>query len=348
MKAVEPCSPSRQTICAPLESPPLHGVAVPVQEGARNPAEQRMRGQFLRSHFFVLGPRERVGHYGAVRQGAGGARHHALAARHARRLAHRVVQIEGDLRRVAFAHAAQHLVVPDLVAAAYAAIAEDAGIAVNADQHRRIVAGATCRPGRKARMLQAQAAGERFQLVLARLADLDVPAARGAVVGQQKLDECFHRRADPLASEDRRDLHARLDHPLAGRRQSRRPFDFHDAHPADRRRRHVLAMTEGRNRILPAERLDVQLMGGVVDRRPRDGDGAARGVGPRPHHPRDLHGVAVDADVDQTLRLQLRIVAADRDELIADQVVEFQRLEGRHAVTPFDVCGDLRGNTAAR
>src|SRR5262249_38062420 len=67
------------------------------------------------------------------------ARRRTLAALDARRLAHRVVEVEADLRRVALAAAADDLVALDVVARADAAVAEDASLVVDGDDGRRRV-----------------------------------------------------------------------------------------------------------------------------------------------------------------------------------------------------------------
>src|SRR5262249_39615228 len=68
-----------------------------------------------------------------VDEGARRAHRHALAAGDAGALSHGRVEIERDLRAVALAGAADHVVVLDLVAAADAPIAEDAGLVVDRD-----------------------------------------------------------------------------------------------------------------------------------------------------------------------------------------------------------------------
>ena len=67
---------------------------------------------------------------------AGGTRLHAFAARDARRLAHRVVQVEDDLRVRAAQRETDHVVDLFLAARAHAARALDAGVEV--DRHRRM------------------------------------------------------------------------------------------------------------------------------------------------------------------------------------------------------------------
>ena len=122
-----------------LEMPAHDGIAIPAQERQGNAREERVLGQLFRtdgSPFFG----ESFADHGPVGQGPGRTGNHALAAGHAARAAHRIIEIEGDARRVALAHPAQDLVVPDFIAAADAAVAENAGVVVDADQERRIVA----------------------------------------------------------------------------------------------------------------------------------------------------------------------------------------------------------------
>src|SRR5205085_3460026 len=76
----------------------------------------------------------------AEREGLRGARQHALAAFHAARLPHRVVQVKPDPRVVALARAADDVVMLDVVAAPRAAVAEDAGAVVDRDEMRRFIA----------------------------------------------------------------------------------------------------------------------------------------------------------------------------------------------------------------
>ena len=76
---------------------------------------------------------------GLVDERASGAGRHAFAAGHAGGLAHRVVQVEGDARRVALPGAADHVVALDVVASPDAAVAEDAGVVVDRDDGVRVV-----------------------------------------------------------------------------------------------------------------------------------------------------------------------------------------------------------------
>ena len=105
-----------------------------------------------------------------VRQRPGRASSDALAARDAGRLAHRVVEVEGDARLVALAHAADDLVVAHLVAAADAAIAQDTGGVIHHDAQRgRVFLMRRGKSLRKARCAYAITLGECLQFAIARL-----------------------------------------------------------------------------------------------------------------------------------------------------------------------------------
>src|SRR5689334_17925936 len=73
----------------------------------------------------------------AMGQGPGRARHHALAARDARRAPHRLVEVEGDPRVVSLPGPADDLVIANIIAAPDAAVAEDAGAVIDGDDERR-------------------------------------------------------------------------------------------------------------------------------------------------------------------------------------------------------------------
>src|SRR5262249_41664584 len=103
--------------------------------------------------------------HGLVHQRPGGARGHALAARDARALAHRLIEIERDARRVALAGATDDVVVLDVVARPDAAIAQDAGLVVDRDHLRRGVAGAAVAV-RQPRAVGAVAPRQRPELVV--------------------------------------------------------------------------------------------------------------------------------------------------------------------------------------
>src|SRR5262249_12148325 len=130
---------------AGLEVAAHHRALVPAQKLPRHAVEERVPVEVLGADLLRPGgdvlPRVGADEL-AVGQRPGRARHHALAARHAARLPHRVVEVEGDAGRVALAHAADDLVVADVVAAADAAVAQDAGVVIDGDDHRRLVVAA--------------------------------------------------------------------------------------------------------------------------------------------------------------------------------------------------------------
>src|SRR5205823_4138580 len=130
---------------------------------ARHALEQRVRVQLVGGDLLRL-LRHALPRVGAdepaVGQRAGRARHHALAARDAGRVAHRVVEVEGDAGAVALAHAPDDLVVADLVAAADAAVTEDAGVVVHGDDDRGLVVAAVAGGTREARALGAELLGD--------------------------------------------------------------------------------------------------------------------------------------------------------------------------------------------
>ena len=124
------------------------GVSIELQEGAGNIFEDVEFTEFGDLKVFAFAE------FGVddllVGKRAGRARHHALAATYAARFAHGQVVIESDARLVAFATAHQHEVVTDLVAAANAAVAKDAGFMIDGDGGGRIVASARLRAVREA------------------------------------------------------------------------------------------------------------------------------------------------------------------------------------------------------
>src|SRR5262249_51747047 len=71
-----------------------------------------------------------------VGERAGRTRDHAFAARHARRAAHGLIEIEGHVRGVAAPAASDDHVLLDLVAAADTAVAQDARLVVDRDAER--------------------------------------------------------------------------------------------------------------------------------------------------------------------------------------------------------------------
>ena len=102
-----------------------------------------------------------------VGERAGGTRNHTFAAGDARGIAHGRIQIEGDTGGISFAHAPEHKIVFNFVAAANAAIAKDARVMINGDGQRRIVEAARDSTFGETRLLYARGFCERFQFAIA-------------------------------------------------------------------------------------------------------------------------------------------------------------------------------------
>jgi hypothetical protein len=211
---------------------------------------------------------------------AGRARRHAFAARHARGLAHRVVQVERDPRRVPLAGAADHVVALDVVARSHAAVAQDARVVVDRD-HRVGVVLTAAAPVREVVALDAVAPHQHEQLVVGGGRLLRVLADR-RLVDEQQLGE--HRALELDALRRRLDLHPVLAGTHArGREHARADVDH--AHAAD---------PDGVVALVVAEHgdLDARVLRGVVDGRPLvDGHLATvDGEGHRPGFSRRVAG----------------------------------------------------------
>ena len=180
----------------------------------------------------------------------------ALPARHARRLAHRVVQVEGDPRLVALAGAADDVVALDVVAGADAAVAHDAGVVVDMDDRVGVVHAAPARD-RQPLAVDGVAAGQREQQVVARGRLLRVLRGAG-LIGHQQLGE---RHPLPLHLR-RRGLDL---HPVLARAHARGGH-----HAAARVDRAHAADADGVVALVVAEHRDVDadLLRGGEDRRP--------------------------------------------------------------------------------
>jgi hypothetical protein len=169
-----------------------------------------------RRHLAVHGRQVRVVR---GRERAGRARLHALAARDARGLAHRVVQVEHDRRVRAAVRIADHVVDLRLAARAHAARALDARVEV--DRHRRMrEVGRGLLASGETRGTDAKLAlpGIEFRVEL-------VDALRH--VGGQQLDNHLLRAHGPLAV--RGHLHAGGGRAAAGRREHALALDLDHA-----------------------------------------------------------------------------------------------------------------------
>ena len=105
------------------------GVPVQLEKCAGNILEDGQRQQFFDGggRAFVLGA-QRGADDEFIRERARGAGDHALSAGNARRFAHGVIVVEGDVRLRALSHPREHEIAANIVAAANAAVAQNAGV----------------------------------------------------------------------------------------------------------------------------------------------------------------------------------------------------------------------------
>ena len=199
------------------------------------------------------------------RERARGTRLHAFAARHAGRLAHRVAQVEHDLRVPAAKRIADHVVDLHLAAGAHAARALDARVEI--DRHR----------GMREVRRRLRARGE------ARLADGEPSPPVGKLgvrlvdafghVGHEHLDDDLLRVHG--ARGRARHFHSRRRRAAARRRQHALALDLHHARPA------VAVRTHPR-RVAQVGYLDAVALRGLDDRLAR-ARGDVRAVQPEAH-----------------------------------------------------------------
>ncbi len=157
-----------------------------------------------------------------LHQRTGRAHLHALAARHARRLPHALVEVEHDLRpRAAVGHA-DHVVRLHLAAGAHAQAAVDAGIEIDRDGRVRGVAGGPLAARIAAGLGDAHVVDPGPELGL-RIVGI---TARG-LIGDEQLEHHLLRFLRPLGR--RLHLHAGSGLALAGRGQHALALDLDDA-----------------------------------------------------------------------------------------------------------------------
>ena len=178
----------------------------------------------------------------AIGQRAGRARHHAFAAGDAGRVAHRQIVVEGNARLISLAASRQHPVVPNLIAAADAAIAEDAGFVIDRDGQGGIVVSARRAAPGKARLLDPGLRGQTLQFAVAGML---LPRAGRGMVGHQQFQQ------SPANAQHR--LGVRLHrHPGFGLTNAGGGIDslahVHDANAAYAHRIFILLVTQGGNR----------------------------------------------------------------------------------------------------
>src|SRR4051794_29371323 len=222
---------------------------------------QRAADAAVRAHgvdLAQLGPRpDRHVADRLVRQRARRARGDALAARHARRLAHRVVEVERDAGRVALARAADDVVALDVVARPDAPAAQDARVVVDGDDRVREVLAPAAAPRQDALLLRdVVLADVDEQLVVRGLRLLRVLLDR-RLVDEEQLGELR-----PVAVELRRvraDLHLVLARAHA-RGGVHARADVDDAHAADADGVVSLVVAEDRD-------LDAEILRRLPDRR---------------------------------------------------------------------------------
>src|SRR5215472_13690932 len=151
---------------APLDD----GAAIQLQKGSRDALEDGS----LQKLFCFKNLCARAGGNGGSRKAFVGERtrgtgNHALAAGNARGISHRRIQIKSDARGIAFTHAAKNEIALDFVAAANAAVAQNARIVIYSDGERGIILaagdGALWKPQRG----YPRGFRERFEFAIARL-----------------------------------------------------------------------------------------------------------------------------------------------------------------------------------
>ncbi len=220
--------------------PPDHGIFVQLQERSRDVLEIGELLQLFDVHRLA---RQNCFHHALVGESAGRARHHALAARDAGGVAHGQVGVERDARHEPLAAPSENVVVANLVAAANAAVAQDARLVIHRDDERRIVLAARRDASGKARLGDAFQAGQRFQLAIVRL---PLPGAGTGMIGHQH----FHQRAAGALHSFGIgvDHHVVFRGPHAGSGQYASLLNIHHADAAHAHGRFVLLMAQSGNR----------------------------------------------------------------------------------------------------
>src|SRR6266481_5604182 len=163
---------------------------------------------------------------------------HALAARNACGIAHRRIEIESDAGEIAFAHAAEHEIIFDFVAATDAAIAEDARVMVDGDGKGRIILTACNGAFGEALLRGSSCVRERLQFAVA---GIQLARARRGMVRHHQFEKRLASAQDFLGIGD--NLQARLDGTNAGCGENARA-SVHDAETANPDGRLILQMAE--------------------------------------------------------------------------------------------------------
>jgi len=188
------------------------GAAIEIEEGAGNSGENGHAMEFFGGEGLRgLNGSDGGAGGGFIGERAGRAGDHAFAAGDTSRIAHRGVEIEGDAGGIAFAHAAEDEIVFDFVAAADAAVAEDAGVVIDSDGEGGIV-GAT-RSG-AARKTQTSDIGLLRKSLEFAIAGMPLAGAGRRVIGHEEFEKSFARGENFVGAGA--DHHAGLDGTDAG------------------------------------------------------------------------------------------------------------------------------------
>src|SRR5208282_320365 len=159
--------------------------------------------------------------HGRGHERARGAGLHAFAAGNAGALAHRVVEVEDDLRMMAAPRHADHVVDLDLAAGADAEIAVDAGVEIDAHRGMAVVLGGRG-ANRETRELDRECIGPAPELGLG-----VVRGRTRRLVGHEQLHHHLARRLGALGAG--RDHHPRCGLADAGGGEHALALDFHHA-----------------------------------------------------------------------------------------------------------------------
>src|SRR6266478_4453599 len=141
---------------------------------------------------------------------------HALTAGNARGIAHRRIEIESDAGGIAFAHAAEDEIIFDFVAAADAAIAEDASVMVDSNGEGRGIFTACDGAFGEARLRGSGRARECLQFTVA---GIQLARARRRMVRHHQFEQRLAGAQDFLGIGDH--VQAGLDRTNADRKSTR-------------------------------------------------------------------------------------------------------------------------------
>ncbi len=203
---------------------------------------------------------DRGAHHALVGERTGGTGDHALATGDAGGIPHRRIEIERDAGGITLAHAAQDEIAFDFVAAANAAVAENAGVVVDGDGQGRIVLAARDCSFCEARLGSTGRFRVRFQFAVA---GIPLARARRRAIGHHEFKERVARAQNFFGIGD--DFHAGLDRADARSGEDARA-GVHDAEAADAHGSLVLQMAKcGDVDAVHARRIEDASAGGHAD-----------------------------------------------------------------------------------